>query len=227
MAGSGKTRLATEIALATQAIGREVALVDLTVLPIRMRSCRRSRWLLGWSPARRPAARCAELLRDALLIVDNAEHVIDAIAGAISGLLRYAPGLSVLVTSQRPLLITGEELHQVGPLAPGAAADLFCQRSGIARNADVDAICAAVDRLPLGIELAAGLTRTMTSPSWPAESPTGYDCSSAAPATTGRAIRACAPLWTGATNSSTRRPKPYSADSPSSPAAAHSRRPRR
>ena len=165
MAGSGKTRLATETALGVRAGGRDIAMVDLTVLRDPDAVVPAFALAAGVElESTDPLPQCAEALGEALLVVDNAEHVIDAVAGAISGLLRYAPGLSVLVTSQRPLLITGEELRHVGPLAPAAAAALFCERSRVARDADVDAICAAVDRLPLGIELAAGLTRTMTVP---------------------------------------------------------------
>lgn len=161
--GSGKTRLAAEVARAAQARGRQVAWVDLA--PLREASA------VGPAVTNAtavdvgsddPVPRLADALRDALLVIDNAEHLVDAVAELLTSLLRHAPQLAVLVTSQRPLLIAREELHQVAALLPSAAAQLFGERTGLARDGRVDHICAAVDLLPLGVELAAGLTRTLT-----------------------------------------------------------------
>ena len=109
-----------------------------------------------------PVPRLADALSDALLVIDNAERLVEPVAALLTSLLRHASGLSVLVTSQRPMLISGEVVRQVGPLPLAAAAGLFCERSGAGRDERVDAICTAVDCLPLGIELAAGLTRTLS-----------------------------------------------------------------
>jgi predicted ATPase/DNA-binding SARP family transcriptional activator len=161
--GSGKTRLALEIARAAQVRNRPVAWVDLAPLrepdAVGPAVTNASAVDVGGDD---PVPRLADALSGALLVIDNAEHLVEPVAALVSSLLRHAARLSVLVTSQRPLLISGEEVHHVGPLGPGAAAGLFAERSGLIRDERVDRICAAVDHLPLGIELAAGLTRTLT-----------------------------------------------------------------
>jgi predicted ATPase/DNA-binding SARP family transcriptional activator len=161
--GSGKTRLALEIARVAQAQDRDVVWVDLAplrepdaVLPAVSAAC------ASEPGSDDPIRRLARDLGAALLVIDNAEHLVDPVAVLLTALARHAGRFSVLVTSQRALLISGEELHHVGPLAPEAAAAVFCGRSGVTRDHRVDAVCAAVDYLPLGIELAAGLTRTLT-----------------------------------------------------------------
>ncbi|MFI9556848.1 AfsR/SARP family transcriptional regulator [Nonomuraea endophytica] len=158
--GSGKSRLAIEAARSV-AGQRLVTVVELA--PLQRQD---AIWAaVGADPG--DPGEAAARLDGSLLVLDNAEHLVEAVAELVMALLSRTTGLTVLVTSQRPLLAPGEELHRVGPLAPAAAARLFLQRcapdqSG-ADPAAVAAICAAVDRLPLGIELAAGLTRALTA----------------------------------------------------------------
>ena len=59
--------------------------------------------------------------RDAVLILDNCEHVIDAAAALAARLLADCPRVRVLATSREPLQIPGETLHVVAPLARAAA----------------------------------------------------------------------------------------------------------
>jgi predicted ATPase/class 3 adenylate cyclase len=121
--------------------------------------------------------------RAVLLVLDNFEQVIGA-AHLVGELIRAAPGVKVLVTSRAPLHLTGEQVFPVTPLAmparrdptdPATATDpialmsvpairLFVDRAQqvepsfrlTADNADgIVEICARVDGLPLGIELAA------------------------------------------------------------------------
>lgn len=161
--GLGKTRLAREVAGTVQNAGRPVAWLDLAPLTSPEAVVAALVAAAGLDTgADDPVRMCAEALAGAVLVVDNAEHLVDAVAELVGRLLRTSEGLSVLVTSQRPLRIAAEELHQVQPLPPHAASVLFCSRSGADPGPDVDAICAAVDRLPLGVELAAGLMRTLT-----------------------------------------------------------------
>jgi predicted ATPase/DNA-binding SARP family transcriptional activator len=163
--GTGKTRLAREVAVRVQATDRPVAWLDLAQVSSPDAVAPRLVTAAGLEAAPGdPVPRCARALAGALLVVDNAEHLVDAVAVLLNSLRLATPGLSVLVTSQGTLRISGEEVHRVGPLPANAAARLFCSRSGAAPGPEVDAICAAVDRLPLGIELAAGLTRTLTVP---------------------------------------------------------------
>ncbi|MGK5558820.1 BTAD domain-containing putative transcriptional regulator, partial [Actinomadura kijaniata] len=76
--------------------------------------------------ATRPADRLADLLapKTALLVLDNCEHLVDAVAELTGRLLAAAPGLRVLATSREPLGITGESLCPVPslPLPPPGAA---------------------------------------------------------------------------------------------------------
>jgi predicted ATPase/DNA-binding winged helix-turn-helix (wHTH) protein len=111
-----------------------------------------------------------------LLVLDNAEHVADSVARIVNPVLREAPGVHLLVTSQTPLRVQGEQLLRLEalaippwgcPLAEAAergAVSLFCER---ARAADrrfslssnnlphVLEICHRLDGLPLALELAA------------------------------------------------------------------------
>ncbi|WP_424185808.1 BTAD domain-containing putative transcriptional regulator [Actinokineospora sp. G85] len=51
-----------------------------------------------------------------LLVLDNCEHVVDAVAALVERLLKAAPGLRVLATSREPLGVEGERLWPVSPL---------------------------------------------------------------------------------------------------------------
>ncbi|MCJ1676403.1 winged helix-turn-helix domain-containing protein [Streptomyces sp. APSN-46.1] len=120
----------------------------------------------------RDPARLAPALRDrrTLLILDNCEHVVDAVAELTAGLLAAAPALRVLATSQEPLALSGEVVVPVGPLAPDAAAELFTARAKEASPgftvtessaALVAELCARLDGIPLALELAATRVRAL------------------------------------------------------------------
>jgi predicted ATPase/class 3 adenylate cyclase len=118
--------------------------------------------------------------RRALLVLDNLEQ-LDGAAGVVAGLLEAAPHLVVLATSRRPLHLPGEQELPVPPLqvpreagvdqaAASAAVRLFVQQAGMVRPgfavtegnaADIAAICARLDGLPLAIELAAARVRLL------------------------------------------------------------------
>ncbi|MCW0213331.1 MAG: winged helix-turn-helix domain-containing protein, partial [Pseudonocardia sp.] len=109
--------------------------------------------------------------RDVLLILDNCEHVIDAVATLAETLLAACPRLRVLATSREPLAVPGEVLHPVSALAVADAVRLFTDRAvavapGFTPDADAVAaiaeICRRLDGQPLPIELAAARLRTLT-----------------------------------------------------------------
>ncbi|GLY86931.1 BTAD domain-containing putative transcriptional regulator [Actinoallomurus iriomotensis] len=123
--------------------------------------------------------------RDTLLLVDNCEHLIDAVAHLIAALLSRCAGLRVLATSRVPLAVDGEALVPLGPLAlPGpddgveqarrtAAVRLFTERSAAVRPGfDVDEttlpeirrVVRGLDGMPLALELAAARLRTLSLP---------------------------------------------------------------
>jgi predicted ATPase/DNA-binding SARP family transcriptional activator len=105
-----------------------------------------------------------------LLVVDNCEHVLEAVAAVIDGVAPFCPDLRVLATSRMPLGVAGEATWAVPPLDPDAGQRLFRERAttagvqvddGAATREAVAAICRAVDGLPLGIELAVAVARSL------------------------------------------------------------------
>jgi predicted ATPase/DNA-binding SARP family transcriptional activator len=105
--------------------------------------------------------------RELLLVLDNFEHLLEA-APAVTQLLMAAPGLCTLATSRILLRLSGEHEYAVPSLAPQEAVELFEARARAvdsafrvsdANGAMVAAVCAALDRLPLALELAAARTR--------------------------------------------------------------------
>ncbi|WP_214412304.1 BTAD domain-containing putative transcriptional regulator [Sphaerisporangium fuscum] len=121
--------------------------------------------------------------QELLLVLDNCEHVITAAATLTRRLLGECPGLRVLATSREPLGITGETLVPLAPLpVPPAeltaystrdypAVRLFAERAAAVRQGfelgpdtveAVTRICAALDGVPLAIELAAARLRSFT-----------------------------------------------------------------
>ncbi len=121
------------------------------------------------APATEPLDRSLEQYlagKQALLVVDNAEHVREAIRTVTSRLLAIADELRILVTSRQPLDVSGELVVPVDPLDLDAAAELFRQRAHDAGapipSGQVDLateICDRLDRLPLAIEMAAARLR--------------------------------------------------------------------
>jgi predicted ATPase/DNA-binding winged helix-turn-helix (wHTH) protein len=127
-----------------------------------------------------PLPGLAAWLRDkqALLVLDNCEHVVDAAAVLAETILKAAPRVSILATSREPLRAEGESLLRLTPLETPAmraeitasealehaAVQLFAERAfasdGQFRLTDADApavceICRRLDGLPLALELAA------------------------------------------------------------------------
>ncbi|MEV4128823.1 protein kinase [Nocardia sp. NPDC049707] len=123
--------------------------------------------------------------REALLVLDNGEQVVDALAALVETLLLTCPSLRILVTSREPLDVAGEAVLRVSPLAVpdshGAATlrglpqydavTLFAERAMAVvpgfevtedNKAAVAGICARLDGLPLAIELAAARMHTMS-----------------------------------------------------------------
>ncbi|TDE10966.1 BTAD domain-containing putative transcriptional regulator [Jiangella asiatica] len=117
-----------------------------------------------------PADRLADALRSrqVLLVLDNCEHLVEAVAALADRMLRAAPGVRVLATSREPLGLPGEVVHPVPALDPAGAAELFLERAasagfdaGTADAEHVAAICRRLDGLPLALELAATRVRAL------------------------------------------------------------------
>ena len=207
--GVGKTRLAAEVASRVAArAGGGVWLVDLaslsdpgdvpyaTLTAVGIRD-----GLLagagddepgraaepGASPAPDPSARLVSGLRErsGLIVLDNCEHLIDAVAGLADAVLSGCPGIGILTASREALGITGETVCPVPPLpvppdsgagelaaiTAAASVRLLADRARAVRPgfavtdanaADVAGICRVLDGMPLAIELAAARLRTMS-----------------------------------------------------------------
>ncbi len=109
--------------------------------------------------------------RQLLMVLDNCEHIVEAIAGLVDALLRGVPGMRVLVTSRERLGVDGEHLWQVAPLPQDPAVALFAERAAAvepgftvtAANHDkVNQICTLLGGIPLAVELAAVRLRVLT-----------------------------------------------------------------
>ena len=108
------------------------------------------------------ALRTALFGRRALLLLDNAEHLLPVFAEQLSA-LREIEGPSVLVTSRERLQLQGEHIYAVAPLEEDDAVQLFLERSAalgvqLERSPAVVDLCHRLDELPLALELAAART---------------------------------------------------------------------
>lgn len=174
--GIGKTRLALEAAAASRNVFPDgVWLVDLApVLDPKAVAGATAAALGVRDVGSRPVLeRLAAHLsrRQALIVLDNCEHVVDAGAELAQMLLSAAPRLRILTTSRRTLRIAGEYVFEVPALELNEAVDLLVARSAAvqpefqlddAGRNQAARLCAALDRLPLAIELAASRLRTLT-----------------------------------------------------------------
>lgn len=173
--GSGKTRLASELATRDANRFDHVTWVDLT--PV--------------ADERQVATQCADALHvtdrmdtsavDAivanigtgrhLLVLDNCEHVVEACASLAESLLRACPALTIVATSREALGVPSETSWLVPPMVPAEATQLFVDRAqGVvatfqlteASAAAVAEICRRLDGIPLAIELAAARVRALS-----------------------------------------------------------------
>jgi predicted ATPase/DNA-binding SARP family transcriptional activator len=205
--GVGKTRLAAEVAGRVAArVGGGVWLVDLAPLidpgdvPYAALTAVGIRDGLlagpgggdlgrGTEPGASPDP-CKRLVsglreRSGLIVLDNCEHLIDAVAALADAVLSGCPAIRVLAASREALGITGETVYPVPPLpvppdsdaretaaiAAAASVRLLADRARAVRPgfavtdanaADVASICRGLDGIPLAIELAAARLRTMS-----------------------------------------------------------------
>jgi predicted ATPase/DNA-binding SARP family transcriptional activator len=168
--GSGKTRLAAELALRVDWQRAD------SVVWVELGPCTQQE-LVAQQVAAALALRDATALvdalreRDLLLVLDNCEHVVAACAELASTLLLHCPKLRILATSREPLGVAGERVWPVPPIAEADAIELFAARAvavdpsftlNDANRAAVAEICRRLDGIPLAIELAAARVRVLT-----------------------------------------------------------------
>ncbi|WP_193615031.1 ATP-binding protein, partial [Nocardioides lijunqiniae] len=103
-----------------------------------------------------------------LLVLDNCEHVVEAVADLVAFLVATCGRLRVLTTTRAPLGIAAERVFPLAQLDEAAATQLFAERARAARPGvalDDDAVrrvVARLDGLPLTLELAAARVRAMS-----------------------------------------------------------------
>jgi predicted ATPase/DNA-binding winged helix-turn-helix (wHTH) protein len=187
--GCGKTRLAMQLAAdLAGAYPDGIWLVEFAALaePALVPQAVAQVFGLKDEPGKHLTQTIAEHLapRHLLLVLDNAEHLLEACAQLSDAVLRASAKLSVLVTSRERLGIVGELNYRVPSLtSPGPehkatpeqvsaceSARLFIERAQLQQahfaittgNADaVAVICHRLDGIPLAIELAAARVRSM------------------------------------------------------------------
>ena len=129
--GCGKTRLAIETLAGIEPLPDGIWFVELAGLTDGALVAQATALAVGVPiPAQRSAqeALAAHLAgRQAIIVLDNCEHVIDACARLAEDLLRAGPGVRVLATSREPLRCEGEVAWRVPSLAE--ASGLFVERA--------------------------------------------------------------------------------------------------
>ena len=181
--GIGKTRLAVEVTSRVHdGYGNGAWLVELapvadaTLVPGAVALALGVDPEPGRDPIEAVLARLAD--EEALLVLDNCEHVLTASARLADRVLARCPRTRLLVTSQQPLGVAGERATSLPPLSlplraaassvaaarESEAVALFCARASAVKPGfvlteevapAVGEICGAVDGIPLAIELAA------------------------------------------------------------------------
>ncbi|MEO3770488.1 BTAD domain-containing putative transcriptional regulator [Micromonospora sp. B9E7] len=181
--GAGKTRLAAEVTRRAAAAGRSVRVIELAglrssdeVLPTVLAALggadtSATGGNLGLerrvlSPEERLRAVAPDL--DGLVVLDNCEHVLDAVATVVADLVAVtSPEVTVLATSRAPLGLAGELVHRLTALPDDDALALIESRAragGAVPTWDTAralALCHRLDNLPLALELAAARLRHM------------------------------------------------------------------
>lgn len=178
--GLGKTRLANLIAAeADQPVVHVVELVGVaspddlvgeigSVLGVRDSVV--GRRVLTPAQRRDVRARIAQHLDQAptLLVLDNCEHIVDAVADLVAFLVAASPRLRVLTTTRAPLAIAAERVVPLRTLGTADAVALFRERATAARpgvglpDETVREVVDRLDGLPLAVELAAVKVRSMS-----------------------------------------------------------------
>jgi predicted ATPase len=184
--GSGKTRLALELAKRAARHGKVPWLAELAPLRDDGLVAEVVATAVGIETGPEPLEDLLarpEVLAG-LLVLDNCEHLLDGCAAFTTAALAAAPELHVVVTSREPLGLAGEHEWPVGPLelpdeslrdreqlARLESVQLLLDRARSVRPglelhdddvAAVVSICRALDGVPLAIELAASRLRSLS-----------------------------------------------------------------
>ena len=173
--GSGKTRLALELANRLTAAGERTVWVDLAPVVESEQIAEQILTALGQpEPATRDTLQAVlDTISDKsmVLVLDNCEHVIDGCARIAETILRHCAKTSIVATTREALGIVGEQTWLVPPLAADDAMQLFADRARAvlpsfaveeSGRAAIAQICERLDGIPLSIELAAARVKVLT-----------------------------------------------------------------
>ncbi|OPX05621.1 LuxR C-terminal-related transcriptional regulator [Gordonia sp. i37] len=184
MGGIGKTRIALAVAADVRRTFTDLRLLELSDVPAE------EALDLLVATEREFAERCSGHSGSAsstLLVIDGCDGVADRCGDVVHRMLRMHSGLRVLATSRQALGVMGETIQAIPPMAvpiiergdtvdvdlsrPHDAVDLYVERARLQRpgwspdeyaHVQVAKICAALDGLPLAIELAAVRMRSLS-----------------------------------------------------------------
>jgi len=170
--GTGKTRLALQAA-AQAADHYPDGITWVALAPLRLAELVIPTIAQAFDIREQPGQPLADTLaqtllrKQALLLLDNLEHLLPRAANDLAALTRACPTLQLLVTSRERLRVSAETVYPVPTLAGDEGARLFVERAralgvDIAADDTVRAVCGRLDELPLAIELAAARTRLLS-----------------------------------------------------------------
>ncbi len=174
--GTGKTRLSQEVgAQALANFTHGVWFIELETLtdPSQIIPVMAQVFGLQEQPSNPLASLVVDYLRekDALLIFDNCEHLVDACARLADDFLHHCAGLKIIASSREALEIPGEVAYRLPPLAESELTQLFLERARQANprfqateanTAAITRICSRLDGIPLAIELAAARVKLLS-----------------------------------------------------------------
>ena len=172
--GSGKTRLALELAHRVRDNYDDVVWVELAplsdpdMIPQQVMDAMGVRELA----AEDVLQVVIDAVRDraVLFVLDNCEHLVHGSAVVAEEILRHAPKAAIVTTTREALGIHGEQTWLVPPLSLEDSAALFVERArAVAPAFEPDAalieqICQRLDGIPLAIELAAARAKVLPLP---------------------------------------------------------------
>jgi predicted ATPase/class 3 adenylate cyclase/DNA-binding CsgD family transcriptional regulator len=174
--GSGKTRLAVQVAAQTAADYDATAYVDLAPIthPDLVAVAAARAFGLPDQLGRSSTDTLIHFISDRrlLMVLDNCEHLLDPCAALIDALLGGCPALALMATSREPIGVVSEATWRIPSLSlDREAIDLFADRARKVRPefsvdgdnfALVTEICHRLDGMPLAIELAAARIRALS-----------------------------------------------------------------
>jgi predicted ATPase/DNA-binding CsgD family transcriptional regulator len=174
--GIGKTRLALQVAGQVAAEFDAVWCVELASItdPAHVAVTAARDLGLPDQPGRSATDSVVRFIGDrrVLIVLDNCEHLLDAVAELATALLSACTAMTVLATSREPLGIPGEVTWRVPPLSlADEALELFTDRArrvlpDFTITGDtagtVTEICWRLDGMPLALELAAARVRALS-----------------------------------------------------------------